>query len=393
MLTHLSSKFQLGPQDQSHEPRAALFLNRFTRTLTIMYATSGIEQIIGIPGEAMKGRSFYYCIQENCLEDAVRCLEGAKGNDSIAYLRFWYRDPRQDDQPDTDDEDTDEAMTDVTSDDNDEGDDESSTAQKQSTSASGSSHVPLSSEAESSRAGANRGQQEGGITSSSGSNPVSPASTGASADRGPIELEAVVSCTSDGLVVILRRARAVQPPTLQLPQGPAPAQQFGYPNGLFAAPWAPNPTYLPQQPQVGPAPVFQAGRRAPNWQLPVPPQLAAQPQPAYYAGGPANPGLIGYGGALQEAFLQSIRDVAVFAWALTGINGTLEAFSRGKASGDAQPQDGFPVWKPDGRDDSGNGSASSASSHNGHGPAVSNGSGSGSLGRKDPFGDPGLSGS
>ncbi|OCL06179.1 hypothetical protein AOQ84DRAFT_248342, partial [Glonium stellatum] len=97
MLSHLSSKFTLGPAEQTHEPRAALFLNRFTRTLTVMYATNGIEQIIGIAGEAMKGRSFYYCIQENCLEDAVRCLETAKGNDSIAYLRFFFRDPRQDD--------------------------------------------------------------------------------------------------------------------------------------------------------------------------------------------------------------------------------------------------------------------------------------------------------
>ncbi|KAF2763140.1 hypothetical protein EJ05DRAFT_427151, partial [Pseudovirgaria hyperparasitica] len=92
MLTHLSHKFKhdMEAQDpqEKHEPRAALFLNRFTRTLTVMYATTGIEHIVGIPSEQMKGRSFYYCIQESCLEDAVRCLESAKGNDSIAYLRF-----------------------------------------------------------------------------------------------------------------------------------------------------------------------------------------------------------------------------------------------------------------------------------------------------------------
>ena len=122
MLSHLSSKFDLGPDDQTHEPRAALFLNRFTRTLTVMYATSGIEQIIGISGEAMKGRSFYYCIAPNCLEDAVRCLESAKGNDSIAYMRFFFRDPRQDDAPDaSSSESEDDIMTDVTSDDESEG--------------------------------------------------------------------------------------------------------------------------------------------------------------------------------------------------------------------------------------------------------------------------------
>ncbi|KAF1361071.1 hypothetical protein EJ07DRAFT_75914, partial [Lizonia empirigonia] len=99
MLSHLSSKFDLGPDEQTHEPRAALFLNRFTRTLTVMYATSGIEQIVGISGEEMKGHSFYYCIALNCLTEAVRCLESAKGNDSIAYMRFMFRDPRQEDPP------------------------------------------------------------------------------------------------------------------------------------------------------------------------------------------------------------------------------------------------------------------------------------------------------
>ncbi|KAF1811983.1 hypothetical protein P152DRAFT_373744, partial [Eremomyces bilateralis CBS 781.70] len=99
MLSHLSAKFNLSPTEQTHEPRAALFLNRFTRTLTIMYATSALEQIVGINSDDMKGRSFYYCIQEHCLGDAVRCLEGAKENDSIAYLRFWFRDPRLEDHP------------------------------------------------------------------------------------------------------------------------------------------------------------------------------------------------------------------------------------------------------------------------------------------------------
>src|SRR5437762_3926803 len=97
MLSHLSAKFKQIPESMSHEPRAALILNRFTRTLTIMYATKAIFDILGISDEEAKGRSFYECIQENCLGEAVRCLESAKANDSIAYLRFWFRDPRQPD--------------------------------------------------------------------------------------------------------------------------------------------------------------------------------------------------------------------------------------------------------------------------------------------------------
>jgi hypothetical protein len=78
------------------EPRAALFLNRYTRTQLIMYATGGLAEVLGITGEDLRGKSFYYCIHRNCLRDAIRCLENAKANDSIAYLRFWWRDPRED---------------------------------------------------------------------------------------------------------------------------------------------------------------------------------------------------------------------------------------------------------------------------------------------------------
>ncbi|RDL33619.1 uncharacterized protein BP5553_07987 [Venustampulla echinocandica] len=94
MLEHLASKFRAPPQPSLLEPRAALILNRFTRTLTIMYATDAISTIVGLTPDQFKNKSFYECIQEKCLSEAIRCLSDAKSNDSIAYLRFWYRDPR-----------------------------------------------------------------------------------------------------------------------------------------------------------------------------------------------------------------------------------------------------------------------------------------------------------
>ena len=73
----------------------------------------------------------------------------------------------------------------------------------------------------------------------------------------------------------------------------------------------------------------------------------------------------------QNEFMKSIRDVAVFAWALTGINGCLAEFSRNEPKGESLPPDGFPVWAPDAVSTapSGYGSAST-SSHNdsGRGP-------------------------
>ncbi|KAL0261969.1 hypothetical protein SLS55_003404 [Diplodia seriata] len=375
MLSHLSAKFNLGPKQQTHEPRAALFLNRFTRTLTVMYATSGIEQVIGIPSEEMKGKSFYYCIQENCLQDAVRVLETAKGNDSIAYLRFHFRDPRirpnHDALSASDDDGTDEPMTDVTEDEDeggvDVGEDNVGTPALVTDNSASSSGVDTDNPSTSNDEGRTfsndssaRRSNEGPLPRSYASSraPTSPSTNG---HENLIELEAVVSCTSDGLVVCLRRARPIMPTSAQPPRADQPA----YANGIFAAPWAPEPVFLP--------PLPNAYANAARMGLMGPPQ-----QPAA-GGGPD--GFWAHGGPAANDFMQSIRDVAVFAWALTGINGSLTEYSRGKPMGDSQPPDGFPIWSPHG---------------NGHGDAIradSGSSGSSMSGiTRDPFGDPGLDG-
>lgn len=352
MLSHLSGKFSQASREQTHEPRAALFLNRFTRTLTVMYATTGIEKIIGISGEAMKGRSFYYCIAENCLQDAVKCLETAKGNDSIAYLRFWFRDPRQDDAPPvtSSEENTDAEMTDVTaSDEEDDGGVRIATGGGR-TPEPPSSHEgsidpylsPLTNNLQGQPAHLSQNPRnsrtssgDSGDYSNSNANlfgeqsssSVSSAPTSPSSNydvREPIELEAVVSCTSDGLVVCLRRARPLIPPSAQSSSN-API----YTNGLYAAPWAQEP---------GPAPpVFQ--------------------QPQYEIGSAQRTGMtmgVGYfeheqgptRGQMQENIMDSIRNAAIFAWGLTGINGNLTEYSRGRPYGESQPPDGIPVWAP-----------------------------------------------
>jgi hypothetical protein len=344
MLSHLSSKFTLGPENQTHEPRAALFLNRFTRTLTIMYATSGIEQIIGIPSEELVGKSFFFCIDQNCLSDAINCVESAKGNDSIAYLRFFFRDPRQDhpSEPATSDSE-DDVMTDVASEIDSEADTEGG-AERNSRSRS-SDGIEVGGSAATSNANSNGNGVSANRTYSSSR---SASSAYSEARDEPIELEAVVSCTSDGLVVCLRRARPM------MPGAQLPATQPPQHSGIFAAPWAPQPMFFPQLPQPPPYP------------------LGAQ-HPAMAQAAPS---------ATQNAFMQSIRDVAVFAWALVGINGSLTDYSHGKPVGESQPPDGFPVWDP-------SPGAKSSIAPSGY---VS-GSGSGSSASNDPFGfgDPGLS--
>lgn len=354
MLSHLSSKFSLGPEEQSHEPRAALFLNRFTRTLAVMYATSGIEEVIGISSEAMRGRSFYCCIQENCLNDAVRCLESAKGNDSIAYLRFFFRDPRQDDPPDaSNSESDDEIMTDYLSDEDAENGDGSGEPSTSNGDSSGHSYSHTSTSAGNGSAARsmNRRTDSGNTTNPSDSHDdgshssTSSVTSSSEAPEERIELEAVISCTSDGLVVCLRKARPMVPGML-----PAGQHNPQY-NGIYAAPWAPEPVFFPALPQPPPYP------------------LGAQ-HPAMVQAGPT--------AAFQNEFLKSIRDVAVFAWALTGINGCLADYSRGTPVGESQPPGGFPVWLPEAHEKSSRAPSGYAS-------------GTGSSSSNDPFGDPGLS--
>jgi hypothetical protein len=218
------------------EPRAALILNRFTRNLTVMYTTDAVTKVLGIRPDDLLERPFYECIQTNSVDEAERCLESAKANDSIVYLRFWYKDPRihpnvpaSEEKP----EKTDKMRED------DDGEDRSC--------------CPVASEADVKKPqiGDNCTDVDEALASGdyhvggwdegetfAGSARASISHRGRPQRPQTFELEAVVSCTSDGLVVVLRRARPPIP-GLQHPLIPA---ALDYRNGLFAAPWGHQPT-------------------------------------------------------------------------------------------------------------------------------------------------------
>jgi hypothetical protein len=325
MLSYISNKFTQEQAPHSHEPRAALFLNRYTRTSTIMFATSGVANILGIRAEQLIGKSFYFCIVENCLLDAVRCLERAKANDSIAYLRFWFRNPLLED-----DGSQNASMADSGEDENDGG---VRIVRPQT-----SLDVAIES-SDSSRSGRNGDPtparlratyDEENLRSSSGNSTdferrdpdriFDPSATqhsrslaSSTSPTDPvrlnperIEVEAVVSCSSDGLVVIIRRARPL------IPQAADATEPVNYDHGVFAAPWALEP--------IG------AGRALDR----VAPDAAVAP------GSELGPSPV----------MSAIRDVAAFAWSLIGINGAMVDLAHGKPSGEAQPPGGLPIWDP-----------------------------------------------
>lgn len=349
MLSHISVKFTQPLTAQLHEPRAALFLNRFTRTLSIMYATDCIEEIIGIPANIMCGRSFYHCIAENCLPDAVKCLESAKGNDSIAYLRFWFRDPRTDDSAPEPESVSDESIATDTSDGMEEGClklrshgemlhsdglEFAEFATSMNTDSHGVSKDPRSGSS-SGDSGSDEDTHEAifgkarEARSSASSIAISPGTQSPTPSRpanNPVELEAVVSCTSDGLVVCLRKARSMIPHSANYPAKPM------YDKGLFTAPWAREPMLSPLYRRQVPG--FATGF-APSQGL-----MATQ----HNSSSPLH--TTAFGPDPSES-MGAIRDQAIFAWALTGINGALGSVAEGEPHDPSTPKDGYAVWAND----------------------------------------------
>ena len=306
-----------------------------------MYATDGVVGILGVRPEQLVNKSFYFCIAPECLSDAVRCLENAKSNDSIAYLRFRFRNPvieerhraaaAQGDAQSSDEDDDDGGVP------LQRPDRPATSSSERASRSKGVSPTPLHSkkeEASPRRAGnvENKSRSTSGHSTDlgEGSNdaifgdPSAERSSASSMDQGddaalyfePVEVEAVVSCTSDGLVVVLRRARAS-------PQPSGPFPPFQYEDNLFASPWATHAsaTGVPPEPHM----VKVNGLSAVSV---TDPESDALPGPA------------------TDTVMNAIREVAVFAWSLAGINGSLVQHGRGQPEGQALPADGLPVWDP-----------------------------------------------
>jgi hypothetical protein len=148
-----------------------------------MYATSGIEHIIGVPSEDMVGRSFYSCISRPCLSNAVECLETVKvsGEELIAHLRFQRYGPNTDDESGEDSYYGTEAKTAY-------GESRTSGVERPLAAVKAVEH-------------AWQGERE----------PPSQSEASLASTAMPTDVEAFMSRSSDGIVVILRHASSLVP--------------------------------------------------------------------------------------------------------------------------------------------------------------------------------------
>jgi len=112
-----------------------------------------------------------------------------------------------------------------------------------------------------------------------------------------------------------------------IPQATARPARPVYKNGLFAAPWAEEPLVpsLDARSQYGYASKFAPSLGPRNAQ-----------RDTARAGGPDH-----------QDFMNSIREQAIFAWALTTINGAIQRFASGSPTGEALPVNGLPIWQSD----------------------------------------------
>jgi hypothetical protein len=229
-------------------------LNRFSETLPILYATHAAEFVLSCNPEEAVGRSFYEYIDEGYLLGAVNAIERAKENDSIAYLRLLWK-ATLDDVADIEDEDED---VDVDDDDEEEEGEEEEEA----------TH--------------GRGQRNAGRIITDGL-PHHPSIHHRPVDR--FEVECLVSASSDGLIVVVRRAPPID--------GLSPLAR---PPGIFASPWATSPL-------------------APYSMTPPPPSpIEAGPGEGILENIPAVPG------PSDQDVMNSIRDVSVFVWSIALLN-------------------------------------------------------------------------
>jgi hypothetical protein len=102
--------------------------------------------------------------------------------------------------------------------------------------------------------------------------------------------------------------------------------------GLFTAPWA-------QEPMLSPLYSQQVAGFATGF---APSQVLMADQ--HNSASPLNNTALGPD---PNEFMGAIRDQAIFAWALTGINGALGSVAKGKPHEPSTPRDGYAVWTND----------------------------------------------
>ncbi|KAF9999406.1 hypothetical protein BGZ79_007000 [Entomortierella chlamydospora] len=75
------------------EPRVCMILNRFTRNLIVMYASSACEIIFNIKPEQIEGKPILLFVRADELGSFVEQVDVSKSSGAIMQIRFWFQSP------------------------------------------------------------------------------------------------------------------------------------------------------------------------------------------------------------------------------------------------------------------------------------------------------------
>jgi hypothetical protein len=75
------------------EARVCLILNRFTRNLTVMYASSACEKVFHVDPNDIAGKPILLYIRADDLAPFVEQVDLIKSSASISQMRFWFQSP------------------------------------------------------------------------------------------------------------------------------------------------------------------------------------------------------------------------------------------------------------------------------------------------------------
>ncbi|KAK3825266.1 MAG: hypothetical protein J3Q66DRAFT_396260 [Benniella sp.] len=77
------------------EVRVCLILNRFTRNLIVMYASSACEKVFHVGPDDIIGKPILLYIRADDLAPFVEQVDIIKASTSISQIRFWFQSPNQ----------------------------------------------------------------------------------------------------------------------------------------------------------------------------------------------------------------------------------------------------------------------------------------------------------
>ncbi|KAF9302146.1 hypothetical protein BGZ74_005741 [Mortierella antarctica] len=82
------------PNGLEPEPRACMILNRFSRSLGIMYASPSCHIIFGVEPDQIVGKPFLLFIRADDLASFVEQVDLAKASNIVTHMRFWFQSPK-----------------------------------------------------------------------------------------------------------------------------------------------------------------------------------------------------------------------------------------------------------------------------------------------------------